>query len=108
MVPVIKLQVGCVTVTVGAASILLTVIVRVAVEAHCPASGVNVYAVVLLLFKAGAQLPVIPSSEVVGNGDSVVPAHTAATGVNVGITAGLTVMVNVAFEAHCPAVGVKV
>jgi hypothetical protein len=108
MVPVIKLQVGCVTVTVGAAGIALTVIVMVAVEAHCPAAGVNVYVVVALLFKAGAQLPLMPSTEVVGNADSVAPAHTGATGANVGITAGLTAMVSVVFAAHCPTVGVKI
>ena len=39
----------------------LTVMVKVAVVAHWPAVGENVYVVVAVLFKAGAQVPVIPS-----------------------------------------------
>ena len=63
----------------------VTVIVKVAVVAHCPAVGVNVYVVVAVLFKAGAQVPVMPLLEVVGNGDNIVPEQTAATGLNVGV-----------------------
>ena len=36
------------------------------------------------------------------------PEQIAATGLNVGVIFGLTVMVSVAVVAHCPAVGVKV
>ena len=50
----------------------------------------------------------MPLLEVVGNGVSVAPEHIGATAVNVGVTFGLTVMVNVAVVAHCPAVGVNV
>jgi hypothetical protein len=64
--------------------------------------------VVAVLFNAGDQLPVILFSDVVGRGFSVVPEQMAATGLNVGVTFGLTVIVNVAVVAHCPAVGVKV
>jgi hypothetical protein len=46
--------------------------------------------------------------EVVGSGESVAPEQIAATGVNVGVTIGLTVMVKVVVVAHCPAVGVNV
>jgi hypothetical protein len=60
------------------------------------------------LSKAGDQVPVIPLLEVVVNGDKVAPEHIGATAVNAGITFGLTVIVNVAVAAHCPAVGVKV
>jgi len=60
------------------------------------------------LFKAGAQVPVIPLLEVVGNGDIIEPEQTAGTGVKSGVTFGFTVIVIVAVVAHCPAVGVKV
>ena len=58
--------------------------------------------------KAGAQEPVMPLVEVVGNGAKVAPEQTGATAVNVGVTFGLTVIVKVVVVAHCPAVGVKV
>ena len=60
------------------------------------------------MFNAGVQLPVIPFSDVVGSAVSVAPEQIAATGLKVGVIFGLTVMVNVAVVAHCPAVGVKV
>ena len=50
----------------------------------------------------------MPLLEVVGNGDRVAPEHIGATAVNVGVTLGLMVIVNVAVVAHCPAAGVKV
>jgi hypothetical protein len=64
--------------------------------------------VVAVLFSAGAQLPVIPLFEVVGNGASVAPEHIGATALKVGVTFGLTVMVKVVVVAHCPADGVNV
>jgi hypothetical protein len=63
---------------------------------------------VVVLFKAGAQVPVIPLLEVVGKADKVPPEQIAATAVNVGVIFGLTVMVKVVVVAHCPTVGVKV
>ena len=62
----------------------------------------------VVLFKAGAQEPVKPLLEVVGNGASVAPEQIGATVLNVGVMFGLTVMVNVVVVAHCPAVGVNV
>ena len=62
----------------------------------------------MLLSKAGDHVPVIPLLEVVGSGVSVAPEHIGATAVNVGVTIGLTVIVNVVVLAHWPAVGVKV
>ena len=50
----------------------------------------------------------MPLFEVVGNGDKVAPEQMGTTALNVGVTFGLTVIVNVAVVAHCPAVGVKV
>ena len=50
----------------------------------------------------------MPLMEVVGNGVNVVPEHIAATGLKVGVTFGVTVIVKVVVVAHCPAVGVNV
>jgi len=63
---------------------------------------------VAVLFNAGDQVPVNPLVEVVGNAVSVAPEQIGATAVNVGVILGLTVIVNVAVVAHCPAVGVNV
>ena len=57
---------------------------------------------------AGAQVPVIPLLEVVGNGFNVPPEQMGATAVNVGVMFGFTVMVRVVVVAHWPAPGVKV
>ena len=78
----------------------LTVMVSVVVVAHCPAVGVKVYVVVAVLFSAGAQVPVMPLLDVVGRAERVAPEQIAATGVKVGVTFGLTVMVNVVVVAH--------
>ena len=44
-----------------------------------------------VLSNAGAQVPIIPLFDVVGNGDNAAPEQIAATGVNVGVTTGSTV-----------------
>jgi hypothetical protein len=51
---------------------------------------------------------VTPFIDVVGSGDKAAPEQIAATGPNVGVTTGLTVIVSVVVVAHCPAVGVNV
>ena len=61
-----------------------------------------------VLSNAGAQVPVIPLFDVVGKAASAAPEQIAATGVKVGVTFVLTVIVNVVVVAHWPAVGVKV
>ena len=63
---------------------------------------------VAVLSKAGDQVPVKPLVEVVGSADKVAPEQIGATALKVGVMFGLTVIVNVAVVAHCPAVGVKV
>ena len=50
----------------------------------------------------------MPLVDVVGSAVNVAPEQMGATAVNVGVMFGLTVIVNVAVVAHCPAVGVKV
>ena len=57
---------------------------------------------------AGVHVPVMPLFEVVGSADKVAPEQIGATAVNVGVTFGLTVIVNVAVVAHCPGAGVNV
>ena len=52
------------------------------------------------MFKAGAQVPVMPSFDVVGRAASEAPEHIGATGVNVGVTFWFTVIVNVVVVAH--------
>jgi hypothetical protein len=64
--------------------------------------------VVVVLFKAGDQVPVKPLFDVVGNADKVAPEQIGATALNVGVIFGLTVIVKVVVIAHCPAVGVNV
>ena len=63
---------------------------------------------VAVLSSAGAHEPLIPLVEVVGKGLSTAPEQIAATGLNAGVTFGLTVIVSEAVVAHCPAAGVNV
>jgi len=51
---------------------------------------------------------VIEFVDVVGSAFKLAPAQIGATCVNVGVTLGFTVMVNVVVVAHNPAVGVNV
>ena len=59
---------------------------------------------------AALQLPAILSVDVVGRVGTVPPAHIVSVvpKLNVGVMFGLTVTLNVAERAHCPAVGVNV
>ena len=50
----------------------------------------------------------MPLFDVSGKAVKVAPEQMGATAVNVGVTCGLTVIVNVVVVAHCPALGVKV
>ena len=52
---------------------MFTVMIIVAVVAHCPAFGVKVQVVVAELSKAGDQVPVTPLFDVVGKADRVSP-----------------------------------
>jgi hypothetical protein len=101
-------QIGAIwlnVVTVG----WLTTTVVVAVVAHCPALGVNVYVVVAVLFIAGDQVPVIDGTLVEDPGRlNAVPLQMGAIGLNVGSTGWLTVTDIVVVFAHWPAEGVKV
>ncbi|RQO30960.1 hypothetical protein DBR32_09635 [Taibaiella sp. KBW10] len=63
---------------------------------------------VVVLFKAGDQVPITPLDAVSGNGAKLVPAHIGATCVNVGDKIGLTATVIVTLVPHCPESGVKV
>ena len=63
---------------------------------------------VAVLIKAGDQVPVMPLLDVVGRAASGAPEHIGATGVNVGVTFGTTVVVYVVGVAHWPLSGVNV
>jgi len=52
------------------------------------------------LLNTGAQVPVIPLLDVVGNGANTAPEQIAATGVNVGVMFGLIVIVKLVVVAH--------
>jgi len=89
----------------------LTVTVKVAGKAHCPAVGVNVYVPLpVLLTVAGFHVPVIPFCEVPGKVGTDAPLQILrlVPKLNVGVTFGLTVTSNVVGKAHWPAVGVNV
>jgi len=55
---------------------------------------------VAVLSRAGAQVPVMPLVDVVGNGANIAPEQIGATAVNVGVMFGLTVIVKVVVVAH--------
>jgi len=94
-------QIGATAVNVGVV-FGLTVTVKVVVDAHCPAVGVNVYVVVVVLFNAGNQVPVIPLFDVVGKADNVAPEQIGATAVNVGVVFGLTLPLTATFLVVAP------
>jgi hypothetical protein len=100
-------QIGATALNVGV-TLEFTVIVNVVELAHCPAFGVKVYVVVVVLSNAGDQFPETPLVEVVGNGDKTLPEQIGATALNVGVVAEFTIIVNVVELAHCPAFGVNV
>ena len=65
------------------------------------------YVVVVVLFSAGDQEPVIPLVDVVGKADNEVPEHIGATAVKVGVTFGLIVIVkNIEGPEHAPSFAV--
>lgn len=88
-------------------ALLFTETIIVAVDAHWPAVGAKVYVVVAVLFTDGFHVPVTPFVEVVGNVNDP-PVQIAGTCVNIGVTLLFTETVIVAFNAHCPVVGIKV
>ena len=53
-----------------------------------------------VLSRAGAQVPVMPLVDVVGNGANTAPEQIGAIALNVGVIFGLTVIVNVTVVAH--------
>lgn len=76
--------------------------VNVVSLAHWPESGVNVYVVVAVVFKAGDQVPVtgVALFDVVGNAVTGAPIHTDAAVENAGVTFWFTTMVNAVSAAH--------
>ena len=56
--------------------------------------------VLVLLFKAGVQLPVMPLFDVVGNGDNDAPEQMAGTWVKLGVDVLFTIMFKVLLSAN--------
>lgn len=95
VIDVPKLNVG---VNIG-----FTVTVKVAVSAHCPASGVKVYVPeVVLSTVEGLHVPVMLLLDVVGNVGTAAPEQMVidVPKAKVGVAFGVTVTVNVAVVAH--------
>ena len=102
------LQIGAGVVNAGTVR-GVTVIASVALDAHNPADGLNVYMpVCVLLTVAGLHVPATPLLDVVGNTGAVEPLHIGAGVVKAGTVRGVTVTVSVALDAHNPANGVNV
>ena len=80
-------HIGSIGVNVGVTVGIIST-VRVVPEAHCPASGVKVYVVVILGSKAGLQVPVKPSFDAVGS-TIFVPSHTGVIELNVDVVSGI-------------------
>ena len=57
---------------------------------------------------AGLHVPLTPLVDVAGKAGAVLFWHSGPIAVNVGVSSGSTVMLNVVAVAHCPASGVKV
>jgi hypothetical protein len=87
-----------------------TVTVNVNGSAQIPAAGVNVYVPEFtLLTTVGLHVPLTPLSDVLGNAGTLPPEQIVIDAkLNVGITLGFTVTVNVVGVAQTPADGVKV
>jgi hypothetical protein len=100
------LQIGEIWVNVGVVA-GPTVTVIVVIVAHCPAFGINVYVVVVVVLIAGFQIPVIPFVDVEGKLKEF-PEQIGPTCVNVGTVCGFIVTVIVVTVAHWPLPGVNV
>ena len=92
--------------------LVVVTILKLAVVAHCPEAGVNVYTAVpaTAVLTAGDHVPAIEVGlvELVGNTGAVEFKQTSDTALNVGTVGAIVVTVKVVVDAHCPAVGVNV
>ena len=80
-----------------------TVTLKVALSAHCPASGVNVYVPdAVLLTAAGDHVPVMPLVDVAGKAGTVPPSQTDidVPKENEGVTFGAMVTLKEVERAH--------
>jgi hypothetical protein len=90
----------------GTAGVEFTETVIVVVVAHCPALGVNVYVVEVVLLIAGDHVPVMPSKDDVGN-EKLPPVQIGATGLNVGTIGAVTAILNSAKGRQAGSAGVE-
>ena len=61
-----------------------------------------------VLMVAGLHVPVMPLLDVAGNAGAVLFWQSGPIVLNVGVSCGSTVMINVPVVAHCPVAGVNV
>ena len=87
MVKLVPIHTSAIGVKSGVVSGVIPIVIST-VAAHCPASGIKVYVVVVLGSKAGLQVPIIPLFDVVGM-VKLVPIHTSVIGVKSGIVNGI-------------------
>jgi hypothetical protein len=100
---------GPILANVGVIEVVM-VMFNVAVEAHCPAVGVNVYVVVpllLVLMVAGDQVPAIPFVDVLGKEGATEFWHKGPIAVNVGVVNAFIVTEMLPLSAQMPALGVN-
>ena len=64
--------------------------------------------VAVLLTAAGNQVPLIPFVDFTSSAGALPPLQNGGKSEKVGVLLGVTVCVNVAVSAHCPADGVNV
>ena len=82
-----------------------------AVEAHCPKSGVKLYTevpMIAVLMVKGFHVPVIPFADAAGKGGATEFWQRVPIGLKTGVMLLVTVMSIVTGTAHWPAYGVKV
>ena len=103
---------GPMAANVGVIEFVISISIVVAV-AHCPASGVNAYAVIPtmdVLMVDGFQVPVmgVVLVELFEKPGADALKHKGPIALNVGVCGASTVILKVVVVAHCPAVGVNV
>jgi formylmethanofuran dehydrogenase subunit D len=86
-----------------------TVTVSTCADAHCPASGVNVYVPLAVLSTVdGDHVPLIPFGEVVCRTGAIAPEQIGAIAAKSGVWTAFTVTASTCPLAHWPASGVNV
>ena len=93
----------------GTILLMTTVTFVIKIAEHCPTAVVNVYEpLTVLLITAGDQVPVTPFGDALFNIGALFPAQRVIAGKKSGVIVLFTITCIWKFDAHCPAVGLKV